>query len=982
MKAWVSVSASICMAWGCLGASSASLDPAPRLLFKAGFDGTGVAEKAEGNPHPQGKSRKLHFVPGRRGQALAMSRGCGSVLCYQTAGNVNLTRGTVAFWFKPDGTARAPCGSQDRRFFFCTETANPRAGSGTLWFWQYGLRLRGDQSDDGDLHAMAGRVEEAGDWRHIVYTWGEQGVRIYVDGCRSSTPKDSASLLATAFKKKSKSDGSVSFSRRQAFETFFVGGSGGGSYMDGAMDDLEIWSAPLDATAVAALFRASGGVERPVPPVPDYATRYATCASNAFEAGPLEKGGVPGEMELIDRWTLDAVPTDTNRFSVVGPVTVGELNGVRYLETGSRKNDRFALRFNLGERHPLYCFEIDYPDDKLRTMDLVVQNASQTKWDGSEGADYTLQVGIAAGDEYPSSGKILTHRCLYWPRGNDVALMAMTARSHAPAALAEVRVYRVKSGTLPVARINEPPANDQGWRRSFALYFEDPAIGYDFDVAGGSEQVIGGMIDRVAALMKYTGQNLMCYPGAWYAGVIGDGYMPREHARGYREAYYAKFDREGLGFMPTVNQNNMAVPEDMITWSKIERGELHDSPVSIWETGQPNPGGWHGTPPNFNIAHPDTQRMLEREIEQFIAEGRDHPSFKGVVLHLTRHCLAWFGDIRAGYNDYCIDAFAQAKGVRIPSAIDRQAPLRGKAYAEWIQKDADVYAKWVDWRCETLAAFYRRLAAKLKAARPDLKLTVNTFLLPDVHHPDFPQPDFIFEANRRAGLDARLLADVDNISICQTEIPADYRFFGPKPGRWRDEAEVAEPVHRNLYFRRDDYRLLDTALFPWVNQHDRYFEDACGRGKTSKRADAADRPTLSCAWLKECAWRVTTVNPAGRNALKHFAVPLRYRDVLAMSKGGFLIGTYGMEDVLVPWMQAFRALPAVKMSDCGGDDVVRIRMADFKGKRYFYAVNTDAQCRRVTFDFPQGTTDLVTGASVRGPTVLTLAAYELRSFSN
>ena len=202
MKAWVSVSASICVVWSCLGVSSASLDPVPRLLFKAGFDGTGVAEQAAGDPRPQRPTRKLNFVPGRRGQALAMSRGCGRVLCYQTAGNLNLTRGTVAFWFKPDGAARATCGSQDRRFFFCTETANPRAGSGTLWFWQYGLRLRGDQSDDGDLHVMAGRVEEADGWRHIVYTWGEQGVRIYVNGRRSSTPKDSASLLATAFKKK------------------------------------------------------------------------------------------------------------------------------------------------------------------------------------------------------------------------------------------------------------------------------------------------------------------------------------------------------------------------------------------------------------------------------------------------------------------------------------------------------------------------------------------------------------------------------------------------------------------------------------------------------------------------------------------------------------------------------------------------------------------------------------------------------------
>ena len=100
----------------------------------------------------------------------------------------------------------------------------------------------------------------------------------------------------------------------------------------------------------------------------------------------------------------------------------------------------------------------------------------------------------------------------------------------------------------------------------------------------------------------------------------------------------------------------------------------------------------------------------------------------------------------------------------------------------------------------------------------------------------------------------------------------------------------------------------------------------------------------------------------------------------AHSKGGFLVGTYGTENVLVPWMRAFRALPAVKMSDCGGDDLVKLRTADFRGRRYFYALNTDSRERVVRFDFPDGTTDVLSGRRVSGADDLRLQPYELRSY--
>ena len=950
---------------------------APELLFSAPFDGTAHAAFSKGRPEPIPGTRNLRFVAGRRGQAVERKRGIDSLLGYPLRGNLDPERGTVMFWFKPDAEAQSAGNHHESRKFLCTTAPTPRRGSGALMFWQWGWRLRADQSDDGDRYAISSRLPKADQWHHLAFTWGPEGHDIYLDGKRATQLRDAGSPLRAALSAKA-----MTFSNRVDFAEFFVGGSEAGEFMDGAMDDLEIWSAPLPPEAIAKRFHDDGGVERG-PDIPDYGALFNQDGPNRFEGAPLAQGGLPGKMKLLSRLTLDSIPDDPDRFISSAPCSVGSLGGTRYLQAGDKANDRFAVRFEVPPQGAPCVIEIDYPDDALRTMDIIVQGAGTQTWERAEGADNMLQEGVACGDEYPNTGRILTHRCIYWPRVTDVALIAMTARAGAPAAVSEIRVYAIEGGALPVAAIDEPPVNDDGWHRTFALYYEDPAIHFDFDVGGTRADTFGAFADRAAALMHYTGQNLLCYPGSWYCGVIGEDYMPRVHVTGYRSAWYEKFDREGLGFMPTINQNNIRVPSGAVTREMIENGSLNMSPISIWDDGKPNPGGWHGTPPNFNIAHHDVQSEIERAVDLFIEEGRDHPSFKGVALHLTKHCLCWFGDERSGYNEYAIRAFCRERGIAFPASIDGAAPLRGKAYAEWLREDPVRWEAWLDWRCDVVARLYRRLAEKLRAARPDLKLVVNSFLVPDFRHPDFGKENFVAEANRRAGLDPRKLADVPNISICQTEVPADYRFRGPAPGRWKEFAETAAPIEREQWFRRGSYALLDGARFPWVNQHDRYWESRIG-GVTAKPGPGS----LACPWLKECGWRVTTINPSGRHALKHYAAPFRFHDLQALSKGGYLIGTYGTEEVLVPFIQAFRALPAVVFDDLPGLDPespVRVRAKAFRGKAYFYAINTGDAPAEVRLAIPAGTTDLVGGEAVEGDRAATvtlkLEPYELRSFS-
>ncbi len=1022
-----------------LMSAAALAGPLPELIFHAPFDGTPDAAVAKGDAKPL-RAEGLEYAEGRRGQAVRIAASAHAALEYASARNLVQERGAVSFWFKREWPDRGF--GADHRSIWRVMFSNPypaggadRVGSGELWFWNNGNELRVDQSDKGDhWHTAPAPFGAVSRWHHFIASWGERGIEMYIDGRRSTGINDNFSPIRQAL---DDNEGVVTFNRAE-FDRFCVGGRGGGEQFDGLIDDLRVYAGPVTAEQARDLYvsdarvdlrvqapyavegrpgrltvsaKAAEGIDlsgfryilrdkdgtKTVATFPDAVTSAPArlsfdlpageyllsvtdgkdtfgempvevfSAENPYELSGAEadsaKGGVPAGLELVETFDVDGLPP-ADRFRTAGETVVKRLGDIPYLEAGPKAGDRFALRFKVDGAAPLYCFEIDYPDDAKRTADLILQRSKVP--DG----DYAMQVGYAVGGEYPNSGKILTHRALYWNSGDDVSLIVMTANDGEPAAVSAVRVYRVKDSALPPAKIG-----GDGEHRNFALYFEDPSLGYEFglDDTGGDPDQLAALIDRTAALMKYTGQDTLAYPGAWYHGLYArdTAYNPRGHAPYFLDAFYSKFDVEGLSFYPTLNVNAMPVPDGLVTRKTLEDGSLHSSVIAIQKSGKAN-RNWHDSPPGFNFHHPEVRKFITDMIDTLVDQGADHPSFKGVCLHLTRHCLMWYGDEESGYNDYVVDDFAKAEGLTIP--VDRADPLRGKAYYEWIR--ANAWEKWIQWRCDQVTAFYAEIARKLAARRPDLKLWVNNFVPPDLWHPDFPKPEYLLQANRGCGLDGPALTRAaPNVILCQTMVPADYRKI---PARTYPTPAALE-CQRELELRPGFYSLLRGAAFPWVNQHDRYWESAIGGGSS-----------LGCDWLRECYWRVTTVNPGGVHALRHFAAPFRHHDVLGLSKGGFLIGTYGMEDVLVPFVQAFRALPPVVFDDIPAaagaeDDLVRVRAKAYKGRSYFYAVNTDMKPVSVRLNVPAGTRDLVTGEALAGDAApadvaLDLGPYEFRSF--
>ena len=930
----------------------------PELLFHAPFDGTATASVAKGGGDPL-VAEGLAFAPGRDGQAVRLTAAAKSRLAYADLGNVSHASGTVALWIRaewPEARTERPY-----RVMLSNRSQTPadRRGSHALQLWWNDRTMRADVSDDRDKYLAAGGSQMLdGRWHHVAWTWDGVEMRLYGDGRPLGALSDSSSPMRHALDLAEKKG--FSFSKERAFDRFFVGSRDSGDQFDGLVDDLRVYSEPLDPDEIVRLANAHGAVEVRLP---DYAGLCGAAGENPYVGAPADEPGVipDSDLELVSEVRVGSAEDlaelrRQGRLSTVGTPCFGTLNGVGYVEPGTARGSRLAIRFPQPDaKSPFYVFDLDYPDDKVRTADVVLQSARHG------GGDYTMACGYAAGGEYAGTGRILTHRTIWWTRPfGDVALVLMTARENAPAALSAVRIYRVRSGRLPPVRVTEPPAVG-GWRRSFSLYFEDPAIGADFAVPGkvATPAALCETIDRTIAVMRFTGENMFAYPGAWYQGLIGEAYNPRTHAPDFLTAWYEKFDRAGdLYVVPTLNVNNMPVPSRLVTIDTMTNGGLYASPISIHSTGLPNWGKWHNTPPNFNIAHPDVQAYLNGLVDTLLAQGARHPSFKGVALHAAWHAMLSFGSAEAGYNDYCLEAFAKATGVAVP--CDPADPLRGKARAEWLRAHPDAWEKWLDWRCGVVADFWGSVARRLRARRADLKLWIGAFNLSKQSHPDYLKAEYAAQNLREMGFDGeRLTAAAPNLVLSQVIYPADARWNGP--GKFAKTPGVYEKV-LNYPAEEATYRLLDHADFPWVGQHDRYWESAIGRavGKQGEK-----RETLSCDWLNELPWRVTTVNPSGRHALRHFVLPFRYHDVLGVSKGGFLIGTYGMEPHLAKFAQEFRSLPAVKMDEFFREGFVVARKAAFDGRVYGYVVNTEAAPAEVT---------------VPGYGAFRLEPYEFRAF--
>ncbi len=659
---------------------------------------------------------------------------------------------------------------------------------------------------------------------------------------------------------------------------------------------------------------------------------------------PRETGGEL-KLKLIEEIDCAAdLPAD--KFVSTDPTRVVQSKLGAYREASPKQRSRFALRVRMPNVGRPYVVDWEYPDDKPRTMEVIAQTTA-AGW-----SQYELQTGAFCGAEYPLSNRMMTQRSIFWPRGEDVALIFMTAEQGRPAAAAKVRVYEVQ-GRLPKLPV-KPAAPVNGWRRHVGLYYEDPAMCLDFggyDAMPGFEHTISRLMDY----MDYFGQSLFMYPAVWYHGPFypsaSQGLaLQRPHPANFIEYMLMRFGQRGIEFIPTFNLHGLPSLSDT-KWrdEMLTTGDGAKTPIMMMWDGAPNMTGWHGTAPNYNPLHPKTRQALLTMVDEMLDLYAEYPAFKGISFHLTRHCMLWFGELDAGYNDCTVEAFERDTGTRVPVAADD--PGRVNKRYRWLM--ANARDAWIAWRCKALYGFYDLIAQKLRRRRPDLKLVLTLYrpnkrdIMPNRRFET--EADYVSRINRESGVDAALYKGHPNIVIQRTIYPADYRWRRSRRKFDKDPIKI-----RQLLTESRTYDVLREAGGGWINMHDRYWEDAVGRTKRWKEF-----------WGSETGWRVSTLNPNQDHCLESYAIPLARTDVMALTKGGFLIGTHGMERQLGRFTQAFRALPAKRfetLKRVRGPVVVRyLRDAD---GLYFYLVNPSpkpALVRLAISGKVQSLADLMTG---------------------
>jgi hypothetical protein len=230
-------------AWLSLAGGFARADLTNGLLFHAGFDAGLPADAAVGNPVPQviGEAR---YAAGIRGKALLVGNACVTRLAYANEGNFNIASGTATLWIKPlDWLGKR--GAMKCINLFCQGEGSPHGYFGLemerfgqpaaqMIFYSIGFTNRQPMH----ITCPASMRWTNGEWHQAALTWDHELTRLYVDGVFLG----SAQLTAP-------------FTPADYHSKVFVLGNDGDEHT--AIDEMRIWSRPLSAAEILALYQAN-----------------------------------------------------------------------------------------------------------------------------------------------------------------------------------------------------------------------------------------------------------------------------------------------------------------------------------------------------------------------------------------------------------------------------------------------------------------------------------------------------------------------------------------------------------------------------------------------------------------------------------------------------------------------------------------------------------------------------------------------------
>ncbi|MBX7256718.1 MAG: hypothetical protein K1Y02_10180 [Candidatus Hydrogenedentes bacterium] len=444
-----------------------------------------------------------------------------------------------------------------------------------------------------------------------------------------------------------------------------------------------------------------------------------------------------------------------------GDVRVVESPAGKYREAEGKPISRFGYRFKIEHIGRPHAAVIHYPDDKRRFMCI------------NDGTCYDLTTGVFTGWAQPITNTMLELRQVFWPRWEDCSIVFMTWSDGEPAAAATIEIYELDD--LPALAVPGDPLD--GSRREVGVQYEDPCgIGASEGAMNREE-----WIERVIQYMRYTGQNLLAYPMAWYEGPqFPSQYEPSDGfhtviARDRKqyavwttnpEDWYAglfeRFEKEGLRFqggltllrlgslLKGMNIDLEAIKGGAETYNNMTWNDNVQASTNDWTPfynainlnivaeqlkGKPPAPpssmlpqlayGERGGPDNhmgamFNPLHPTVQEAIIRFAREIGQRYSKYPAFDGISFNMFSSCICWYGSIHLGYDDYSIRLFEEETGIQV--RVDPKAPDRFSKRYNYL-----IYAckpAWVEWRCRKIRELFGKIHAALAESRKDLRVAI------------------------------------------------------------------------------------------------------------------------------------------------------------------------------------------------------------------------------------------------------------------
>src|SRR5690606_5267372 len=338
---------------------------------------------------------------------------------------------------------------------------------------------------------------------------------------------------------------------------------------------------------------------------------------------------------------------------------------------------------------------ITYPDDKARTMEMMLHDLSGKR-------DFQAQIGVFTGDEYPVSGGMLEQRVLFWPHSTRQSFIFMTAEQDKPAAVARIRIYELDDADF--AR-RHAPLEGAGLGREIGIYYEDPVLNQSF----GESTDFTGFAEAITKTLDYMdsfGQGTLHYPVAWYDGPLyGSIVEPlqqplgvggiRPHPPGYPAYFVQRLAARGKTFNAGLHMHLLPslIPAAITDLARIHAGE--ETVLNMRRDGKLWHGHYHGSDPGYNPLDPRVQQAVADVVDEIVRRYGDQPGFTGVSLVLARVKIFAFGSAESGYNDINLRRFQRDTGITIPGYKPGD-PRRFVASGDWLRANPAAWEKWID----------------------------------------------------------------------------------------------------------------------------------------------------------------------------------------------------------------------------------------------------------------------------------------------